>query len=122
MIGNNGPITPKGASKAAQFIQLCDQSRTPLLFLHNTTGFMVGTESEQQGVIKHGAKMIQAVANARVPKLTVVVGGSYGAGNYAMCGRGLDPALSSPGPTAAQRSWVARKPARCCASSPRPSS
>ncbi|MCD9115512.1 geranyl-CoA carboxylase subunit beta [Pseudomonas bijieensis] len=91
LIGNNGPITPKGASKAAQFIQLCDQSRTPLLFLHNTTGFMVGTESERQGVIKHGAKMIQAVANARVPKLTVVVGGSYGAGNYAMCGRGLDP-------------------------------
>ncbi|MCG6576247.1 acyl-CoA carboxylase subunit beta [Pseudomonas sp. AF32] len=91
VIGNNGPITPKGASKAAQFIQLCDQSRTPLLFLHNTTGFMVGTEAEQQGVIKHGAKMIQAVANARVPKLTIVVGGSYGAGNYAMCGRGLDP-------------------------------
>jgi len=90
-IGNNGPITPKGASKAAQFIQLCDQSRTPLLFFHNTTGFMVGTESEQQGVIKHGAKMIQAVANARVAKLTIVVGGSYGAGNYAMCGRGLDP-------------------------------
>ncbi|NVZ26561.1 acyl-CoA carboxylase subunit beta [Pseudomonas gingeri] len=91
LIGNNGPITPRGASKAAQFIQLCDQSCTPLLFLHNTTGFMVGTESEQQGVIKHGAKMIQAVANARVPKLTLVVGGSYGAGNYAMCGRGLDP-------------------------------
>ncbi|WP_265533552.1 geranyl-CoA carboxylase subunit beta [Pseudomonas saponiphila] len=90
-IGNNGPITPQGASKAAQFIQLCDQSRTPLLFFHNTTGFMVGTESEQLGVIKHGAKMIQAVANARVPKLTIVVGGSYGAGNYAMCGRGLDP-------------------------------
>lgn len=90
-IGNNGPITPQGASKAAQFIQLCDQSQTPLLFFHNTTGFMVGTESEQQGVIKHGAKMIQAVANARGPKLTIVVGGSYGAGNYAMCGRGLDP-------------------------------
>ncbi|MEZ1322862.1 geranyl-CoA carboxylase subunit beta [Pseudomonas fluorescens] len=90
-IGNNGPITPNGASKAAQFIQLCDQSQTPLLFFHNTTGFMVGTESEQQGVIKHGSKLIQAVANARVPKLTIVVGGSYGAGNYAMCGRGLDP-------------------------------
>ena len=90
-IGNNGPITPKGAAKAAQFIQLCDQSNTPILFFHNTTGFMVGTESEQNGVIKHGSKMIQAVANARVPKLTVVVGGSYGAGNYAMCGRGLDP-------------------------------
>jgi len=91
LIGNNGPITPQGASKAAQFIQLCDQSRTPLLFLHNTTGFMVGTEAERLGVIKHGAKMIQAVANARVPKLAIVVGGSYGAGNYAMCGRGLDP-------------------------------
>ncbi len=91
LIGNNGPITAQGAAKAAQFIQLCDQSQTPLLFLHNTTGFMVGTESERNGVIKHGAKMIQAVANARVPKLTLVVGGSYGAGNYAMCGRGLDP-------------------------------
>ena len=90
-IGNNGPITPKGATKAAQFIQLCDQSNTPILFFHNTTGFMVGTESEQNGVIKHGSKLIQAVANCRVPKLTIVVGGSYGAGNYAMCGRGLDP-------------------------------
>lgn len=90
-IGNNGPITPQGAAKAAQFIQLCDQSNTPILFFHNTTGFMVGTESERNGVIKHGSKMIQAVANARVPKFTVVVGGSYGAGNYAMCGRGLDP-------------------------------
>ncbi|MFG0379668.1 geranyl-CoA carboxylase subunit beta [Pseudomonas sp. zbq_18] len=91
LIGNNGPITPRGAAKAAQFIQLCEQSNTPILFFHNTTGFMVGTESEQQGVIKHGSKMIQAVANATVPKLTIVVGGSYGAGNYAMCGRGLDP-------------------------------
>lgn len=91
VIGNNGPITPKGANKAAQFIQLCDQSGTPLLFLHNTTGFMVGTAVEQQGIIKHGSKMIQAVANARVPKISIVVGGSYGAGNYAMCGRGFDP-------------------------------
>ena len=91
IIGNNGPITPQGANKAAQFIQLCDQSNTALLFLHNTTGFMVGTEPERNGIIKHGSKMIQAVANARVPKLSVVVGGSYGAGNYAMCGRGLDP-------------------------------
>jgi geranyl-CoA carboxylase beta subunit len=90
-IGNNGPITPQGAGKAAQFIQLCDQSNRPILFFHNTTGFMVGTESEQNGVIKHGSKMLQAVANTRVPKLTFVIGGSYGAGNYAMCGRGLDP-------------------------------
>lgn len=91
IIGNNGPITPEGAAKAAQFIQLCEQSNTALLFFHNTTGFMVGTHSEQHGVIKHGSKMLQAVANASVPKLTIVVGGSYGAGNYAMCGRGLDP-------------------------------
>jgi geranyl-CoA carboxylase beta subunit len=91
IIGNNGPITPKGAAKAAQFIQLCEQSNTPLLFIHNTTGFMVGTQSEQAGVIKHGSKMIQAVANATVPKISINVGGSYGAGNYAMCGRGLDP-------------------------------
>jgi geranyl-CoA carboxylase beta subunit len=91
IITNNGPITPQGAAKASQFIQMCDQTKRPLLFLHNTTGFMVGTESEQHGVIKHGSKMIQAVANCRVPKISLVVGGSYGAGNYAMCGRGLDP-------------------------------
>ncbi|MBJ6137188.1 acyl-CoA carboxylase subunit beta [Marinobacter litoralis] len=91
IIGNNGPITTAGATKAAQFIQLCDQAGTPIVFLHNTTGFMVGTHSEQNGIIKHGSKMLQAVANCRVPKIAVVVGGSYGAGNYAMCGRGLDP-------------------------------
>jgi geranyl-CoA carboxylase beta subunit len=90
-IGNNGPITAQGAAKASQFIQLCDQSNRAILFFHNTTGFMVGTESERNGVIKHGSKMIQAVANTRVPKITFVIGGSYGAGNYAMCGRGLDP-------------------------------
>lgn len=91
VIGNNGPITANGAAKAGQFIQLCDQATIPLLFLHNTTGFLVGTEPERAGIIKHGSKMIQAVANARVPKISVVVGGSYGAGNYAMCGRGFDP-------------------------------
>jgi geranyl-CoA carboxylase beta subunit len=91
VIGNNGPITARGAAKTAQFIQLCDQSNRPLLFLHNTTGFLVGTDAEQNGIIKHGSKMIQAVANARVPKISILVGGSYGAGNYAMCGRGLDP-------------------------------
>jgi len=91
IIGNNGPITPKGANKAAQFIQLCEQSNRALLFLHNTTGFMVGTDAEQNGIIKHGSKLIQAVANATVPKISILIGGSYGAGNYAMCGRGLDP-------------------------------
>lgn len=91
IIGNNGPITTSGATKAAQFIHLCEQSNTAILFLHNTTGFLVGTDSEQNGIIKHGSKMIQAVANATVPKISIVVGGSYGAGNYAMCGRGFDP-------------------------------
>ncbi|WNC74220.1 carboxyl transferase domain-containing protein [Thalassotalea psychrophila] len=91
IIGNNGPITSAGAAKAGQFIQLCEQSNTPLLFLHNITGFMVGTEPEHSGIIKHGSKLIQAVANATVPKFSINVGGSYGAGNYAMCGRGFDP-------------------------------
>ncbi len=90
-IGNNGPITAKGAGKAAQFIELCEQTRTPLVFLHNTTGFMVGTEAEQSGIIRQGSKMIQAVANCSVPKFSILIGGSFGAGNYAMCGRGFDP-------------------------------
>ncbi len=91
VIGNNAPITAKGAAKAAQFIQLCEQAGTPLLFLHNTTGFLVGTESERAGIIKHGAKLIQAVTNTTVPKITLVLGGSFGAGNYAMAGRGIEP-------------------------------
>ncbi len=91
VIGNNAPITAKGAAKAGQFIQLCEQSGTPLLFLHNTTGFLVGTEAEQGGIIKHGSKLIQAVANCSVPRISVVISGSYGAGNYAMSGRGIDP-------------------------------
>jgi geranyl-CoA carboxylase beta subunit len=91
VIGNNAPITPNGAKKAAGFLQLCDQSDTPVIFLQNTTGFLVGVEAEQQGQVKHGAKLIQAVANARVPKLTLVVGNSYGAGNYAMASRALKP-------------------------------
>ena len=91
IITNNGPITPQGATKTAQFIQLCEQSNRPLLFLHNTTGFIVGTDAEQNGIVKHGSKLIQAVANTKVPKISIVVGGSYGAGNYAMCGRGLTP-------------------------------
>ena len=88
---NNGPIDPQGAAKAAQFIQLCDQAGTPLLFLQNITGYMVGTQYEQAGMIKHGAKMIQAVTNARVPRLTLMIGASFGAGNYGMCGQGYDP-------------------------------
>ncbi|QSQ21351.1 acyl-CoA carboxylase subunit beta [Pyxidicoccus parkwayensis] len=91
IIGNNGPITPKGATKAAQFIQLCCQSDTPLIYLQNTTGYLVGTQPEQGGIVKHGAKMIQAVANATVPQLTLLIGGGFGAGNYGMCGRPFHP-------------------------------
>lgn len=91
IIGNNGPITPEGAVKAAQFVQLCDQAGVPVLFLHNTTGFMVGRDAEAGGIVKHGSKLIQAVTNARVPRISIHIGGSYGAGNYAMCGRGVDP-------------------------------
>ena len=91
LIGNNGPIDPAGATKAAQFIQLCDQSDIPLVFLQNTTGYMVGKEYEQGGMIKHGSKMIQAVTNVSVPRITFMIGASYGAGNYGMCGRGYDP-------------------------------
>jgi geranyl-CoA carboxylase beta subunit len=100
ILGNNGPIQPNGSVKAAQFIQLCDQSGTPLVFLQNTTGYMVGSVAERAGAIKHGSKMIQAVANARVPKLTIVLGGSYGAGNYGMCGRGFDPRFIFAWPSA----------------------
>ncbi|WP_395702200.1 acyl-CoA carboxylase subunit beta [Aquabacterium sp.] len=100
LIGNNGPIQPNGSTKAAQFIQLCDQSGTPLVFLQNTTGYMVGSAAEAAGAIKHGSKMIQAVANARVPKFTIVLGGSFGAGNYGMCGRGFDPRFIFAWPTA----------------------
>ncbi len=100
LIGNNGPIQPQGSTKAAQFIQLCDQSGTPLVFLQNTTGYMVGKEAERGGAIKHGSKMIQAVANAQVPKFTIVLGGSFGAGNYGMCGRGFDPRFIFSWPTA----------------------
>ena len=90
-IGNNGPIDPNGATKVAQFIQLCDQADMPILFFNNTTGYMVGTEYEQAGMIKHGSKMIQAVATARVPKITLYIGASYGAGNYGMCGWSYQP-------------------------------
>ncbi|MGW8390617.1 acyl-CoA carboxylase subunit beta [Pseudoduganella sp. HUAS MS19] len=91
IVTNNGPLDPAGATKAAHFIQLCCQSGTPLVFLQNTTGFMVGKAYEQAGMIKHGAKMIQALANANVPRITVHCGASYGAGNYGMCGRGFMP-------------------------------
>jgi geranyl-CoA carboxylase beta subunit len=91
IISNNGPLDPDGANKATHFIQACCQSGTALVYLQNTTGYMVGKDFERGGMIKHGAKMIQAVANATVPQLTIMCGASFGAGNYGMCGRGYDP-------------------------------
>ncbi len=99
VLANNGILFPDSANKAAQFIQLCNQSRIPLLYLQNITGFMVGRKYEEEGIIKHGSKMINAVANASVPQFTVLIGGSYGAGNYAMCGRAYDPRLLFAWPT-----------------------
>ncbi len=91
IIGNNGPIDPDGATKAAQFMQLCNSANMPLIFLHNATGYMVGTDYEQAGMIKHGAKMIQAVSNVQVPKIAFYAGASFGAANYGMCGYAYDP-------------------------------
>jgi 3-methylcrotonyl-CoA carboxylase beta subunit len=91
VVANNGVLFSESALKGAHFIELCDQRRIPLLFLQNITGFMVGRSYEAGGIAKHGAKMVTAVACARVPKLTVVIGGSFGAGNYSMAGRAFSP-------------------------------
>jgi len=100
LLGNNGPIFPEGSVKAAQFLQLCEQAGLPVVFLMNTTGYMVGRQAEQAGAVKHGSKMIQAVANLTVPKITIILGGAYGAGNYGMAGRGYDPDFLFAWPTA----------------------
>lgn len=91
IIANNGVLFSESALKAAHFVELCDQRNVPLVFLQNITGFMVGKKYENEGIAKHGAKMVMAVSNARVPKYTVVIGGSFGAGNYGMCGRAYQP-------------------------------
>jgi geranyl-CoA carboxylase beta subunit len=91
LIGNNGPFDPNGATKAAQFFQLCDAANMPIVFLNNTTGYMVGAETERAGMIKHGSKMIQAVSNVAVPKISFYIGASFGAGNYGMCGYAYEP-------------------------------
>ena len=91
IITNNGPIDPAGSNKATHFIQSCCQAGVPLLYLQNTTGYIVGKSSEQAGMIKHGSKMIQAVSNANVPSITLMCGASFGAGNYGMCGRAFGP-------------------------------
>ena len=91
ILGNNGVLISESAEKGAQFIHLCNQQNIPLLFLQNITGFMVGRSYEEQGIIRSGAKLINAVSNSTVPAVTLMIGGSYGAGNYAMCGRAYDP-------------------------------
>ena len=91
IVANNGILFSESAVKGAHFVELCAQRRIPLLFLQNITGFMVGREYEAEGIARHGAKMVHAVACADVPKFTLVIGGSFGAGNYAMCGRSYDP-------------------------------
>ena len=91
ILANHGILFSESANKGAQFIQLCNQSNVPLLFLQNINGFMVGKQYEQEGIIKNGAKLINAVANSTVPAITIMTGASYGAGNYAMCGRAYEP-------------------------------
>ena len=93
IVANNGILFPESAQKGAHFVQLCNRRRVPLVFLQNITGFMVGKRVEQAGIAKDGAKMVNAVATANVPIFTVVVGGSFGAGNYAMCGRAYSPRM-----------------------------
>ena len=91
IVANNGVLFSESALKAAHFVELCDQRNIPLVFLQNITGFMVGKKYENEGIAKHGAKMVMAVSNTRVPKFTVIIGGSFGAGNYGMCGRAFQP-------------------------------
>ncbi|MGV3524702.1 MAG: acyl-CoA carboxylase subunit beta [Candidatus Sericytochromatia bacterium] len=91
IIANNGVLFSESAHKATQFIQLCNQQNTPLVFLQNITGFMVGTQYEREGIIKHGAKLINAIASSEVPAITILMGASYGAGNYGMAGRSFQP-------------------------------
>ena len=93
IVANNGILFPESAQKGAHFVQLCNRRRIPLVFLQNITGFMVGKRVEHAGIAKDGAKMVNAVASANVPKFTVVIGGSFGAGNYAMCGRAYSPRI-----------------------------
>ncbi|MBI3676257.1 MAG: acyl-CoA carboxylase subunit beta [Proteobacteria bacterium] len=100
IIGNNGALFSESSEKAAQFIQLCNQIDVPLLFLHNITGYIVGTDFEQHGITKNGSKMINAVSNSTVPHISVIVGASYGAGNYGMSGRAFGPRFTFIWPTA----------------------
>jgi 3-methylcrotonyl-CoA carboxylase beta subunit len=93
IVANNGILFSESAQKGAHFVELCAKRKIPLLFLQNITGFMVGKQAEEGGIAKHGAKLVMAVSCADVPKFTVIIGGSYGAGNYGMCGRAYDPTM-----------------------------
>ncbi len=100
IVTNNGPLDPAGSTKVTHFVQTCCQAGLPIVWLHNTTGFIVGTEAERAGMIKHGSKQIQALANANVPQVAIHCGASFGAGNYGMCGRGFRPRFAFSWPTA----------------------
>ncbi|MDE2628703.1 MAG: acyl-CoA carboxylase subunit beta [Burkholderiales bacterium] len=100
IVTNNGPLDPAGSAKTTHFIQSCCQLGAPIVYLHNTTGFIVGVDAERAGMIKHGAKQIQALSNATVPQITVQCGASFGAGNYGMCGRGFHPRFAFSWPVA----------------------
>jgi 3-methylcrotonyl-CoA carboxylase beta subunit len=103
ILANNGVLFSESALKGAHFVEICSQRKIPLLFLQNITGFMVGRDYEAGGIAKHGAKLVTAVATTSVPKITVIVGGSYGAGNYGMAGRAFDPRFVWSGQTRASR-------------------
>ncbi len=109
ILANNGILFSESALKGAHFIELCDQRRIPLVFLQNITGFMVGRDYEAGGIAKNGAKLVTAVSTARVPKLTVIVGGSFGAGNYGMAGGHIRPGCSGCGRARGSRSWAASR-------------
>jgi len=101
-----GVIYSDSADKAARFIMNCNQRKIPLLFIHDVSGFMVGSAAEHGGIIKDGAKMVNAMANSVVPKFTIIIGNSYGAGNYAMCGKAYDPRLIYSWPSAQMGSQI----------------
>jgi len=113
IVANNGVLFSESALKATHFIELCNLRGIPLVFLQNITGFMVGKQYERGGIAKDGAKMVHAVANSVVPKFTIIIGGSFGAGNYGMCGAPTSRGSSGCGRTPASPSWAASRPRAC---------
>jgi acetyl-CoA carboxylase carboxyltransferase component len=109
ILANNGVLFSDSSQKAAQFIQLCNQTATPLVFLQHITGYMVGRDYERGGIVKHGSQMINALSNSKVPHVTVILGASYGAGNYGMGGAPSTPGSCSCGPPPRSRSWARRR-------------